>query len=158
ATDYYQTATNIYWAISALLSPVNTAMRYLTSQAGVSRPWAMLQQNLVLWFYTAFLQRLGTYLVDLNSGRLRVGADRSRQLLKELDLKTVPVVDEDRSNALGAIDTNAGLAGAPGKVAEPSAVTIGLFGQVKAGKSSLVNALLGEQRARTHVLPETRDV
>jgi predicted GTPase len=33
-----------------------------------------------------------------------------------------------------------------------------LIGQVKAGKSSLVNAFLGEQRARTNVLPETREV
>jgi predicted GTPase len=37
-------------------------------------------------------------------------------------------------------------------------VTIGVIGQVKAGKSSLVNAILGEQRARTHVLPETREI
>jgi predicted GTPase len=32
------------------------------------------------------------------------------------------------------------------------------MGQVKAGKSSLINAILGEQRANTHVLPETREV
>ena len=40
----------------------------------------------------------------------------------------------------------------------PEQVTIGLIGQVKAGKSSLINAILGEQRARTNVLPETREV
>jgi hypothetical protein len=33
-----------------------------------------------------------------------------------------------------------------------------LLGQVKAGKSSLVNALLSEQQARTDVLPATSDV
>ncbi len=37
-------------------------------------------------------------------------------------------------------------------------VTITLMGQVKAGKSSLINALLGEQRARTDVLPATASV
>jgi GTPase SAR1 family protein len=37
-------------------------------------------------------------------------------------------------------------------------VTVALVGQVKAGKSSLVNALLGEQRARTDVLPATGGV
>ncbi len=141
ATDYYQTASNIYWVIAAVFSPIETAARYLTSKAGVSRPWAMLQQNLVLWFYTAFLQRMGTYLIDLNSGRLRVGAQRYRELV---------------ANGMAAAD---GEKKEPTKPAnDKSSTTIGLIGQVKAGKSSLVNGLLGEQRARTNVLPETRDV
>src|SRR6185369_13426681 len=152
--DYYQTANNIYWLISAVLSPVNTTMRYMASQAGVSRPWAMLQQNLVLWFYTAFLQRLGVYLIDLNSGRLRVGADRYRQLLAERGQEAGGRGPESgrrgqesevRSQGSEIAD-NAALATAPAVVA------IGLIGQVKAGKSSLINALLGEQRARTNVL------
>ena len=42
----------------------------------------MLQENLLLWFYTAFLQRLGTYLIELNSGRLSVGATRYRRLME----------------------------------------------------------------------------
>ncbi len=37
-------------------------------------------------------------------------------------------------------------------------VTLALFGQVKAGKSSLVNALLGEARAVTDVLPATAEI
>jgi predicted GTPase len=37
-------------------------------------------------------------------------------------------------------------------------VTITVVGQVKAGKSSLINALLGEQRAETAVLPLTREI
>jgi uncharacterized protein len=139
ASDLYQTASNIYWAVSAVFSPVNTAMRFLASQAGVSRPWAMLQQNLLLWFYTAFLQRMGTYLIDLNSGRLRVGAARYRELMSGVQSP----VSEVKSTS-----PDSGI----------KAVTLGLIGQVKAGKSSLVNAILGEQRARTNVLPETREV
>src|SRR5262249_56303005 len=34
-------------------------------------------------------------------------------------------------------------------------VTLTLMGQVKAGKSSLINALLGERKAQTDVLPMT---
>ena len=139
ASDLYQTASNIYWAVSAVFSPVNTAMRFLASQAGVSRPWAMLQQNLLLWFYTAFLQRMGTYLIDLNSGRLRVGAERYRQLMSGVQSPVSEVKNESPDIGI-------------------KAVTLGLIGQVKAGKSSLVNAILGEQRARTNVLPETREV
>jgi hypothetical protein len=37
---------------------------------------------LLLWFYTAYLQRLGTYLIELNSGRLRVGVRRYRELMQ----------------------------------------------------------------------------
>ncbi|MFO0841240.1 MAG: GTPase [Gemmataceae bacterium] len=36
--------------------------------------------------------------------------------------------------------------------------SITILGQVKAGKSSLINALLGEQRARTGVVPTTDGV
>jgi uncharacterized protein len=153
ASDWYQTASNVYWAISAIFSPVNTVMRYMASQVGVSRPLALLQQNLLLWFYTAYLQRLGTYLIDLNSGRLKVGAARYRQLLKSQHA----VADAPPGGT--AVDTDDKTEGETADKAESvRQVTITLLGQVKAGKSSLANALLGEQRARTNVLPETREV
>src|SRR5262249_19238362 len=79
-----------------------------------------------------------TYLIELNSGRLRVGARRYRELLQA-------ATAEDGKARAGAAD----------RVGQ---VTIALMGQVKAGKSSLINALLGEQRAKTDVLPTTREV
>ena len=33
-----------------------------------------LQSNLLMWFYVSFLHRLGFYLIEMNSGRLRGGA------------------------------------------------------------------------------------
>jgi uncharacterized protein len=153
ASDWYQTASNVYWAISAAISPVNTAMRYLASQVGVSRPLALLQANLLLWFYTAYLQRLGTYLIDLNSGRLRVGAERYRQLLK-----TQRTADDQPPTGTAAAEDGRTEVAPVDKAEAVRQVTITLLGQVKAGKSSLTNAILGEQRARTHVLPETREV
>ncbi len=41
---------------------------------------------------------------------------------------------------------------------EPVSTSIAVMGQVKAGKSSLINALLKEQKASTSILPETRRV
>src|SRR5207249_6684969 len=85
--------------------------------------------------------------------RLRVGAERYRQLLKaqqavaEAPLGGTAVEQDDRTEVV-QVD----------KAESIRQVTITLLGQVKAGKSSLVNALLGEQRAKTNVLPETRDV
>jgi predicted GTPase len=133
ATEWYQSLSTLYWAVAAVFSPLETGARFAASQLGLSAPWQMLQQNLLVWFYTAYIHRLGTYLIDLNSGRLRVGPDRYRELVEQY---TAP----------------AGADGAP----EVAAVTVTLLGQVKTGKSSLVNALLGEQRARTDVLPATQ--
>ena len=137
AVDWYQSASTVYWVASALISPINTGLRYAATQMGLTTPLQMLQDNLLLWFYTAFLQRLGNYLIELNSGRLSVGATRYRRLVE------------------GA----AGGAGADGDEADQvRQVTVTLMGQVKAGKSSMVNALLGEQRARTDVLPATDEI
>jgi predicted GTPase len=140
AAQWYSTASNVYWMISAVFSPIDTGARYLASRFGMTQPWQMLQQNLLVWFYTAYVHRLGTYLIDLNSGRLKIGARRYREL--------VQAPDGDGAKA-------------PAKVVadeQVRRVTVTLFGQVKAGKSSVINALLGEQRARTDVLPATSEV
>jgi hypothetical protein len=80
ATGWYRTASNVYWAVATLFNPVQTGLRYVASQLGLSQPWQQLQQGLADWLYTAYLHRLGAYLIELYSGRLRVGADRYRAL------------------------------------------------------------------------------
>jgi predicted GTPase len=136
-SDWYQTANNVYWLVSAIFSPINTGVRYSASKLGMSRPLQLLQQNLFTWFYTAYVHRIGNYLIDLHSGRLRVGAHRYQELLK-------------------GMSTTPSVAGADGDAAEQvSQVALTVLGQVKAGKSSLINALLGEQLAKTDVLPAT---
>jgi predicted GTPase len=134
ATEWYRTANTLYWLGAAILSPVDTGLRFAASQLGVSRPWQMFQQDLIAWFHTAFVHRLGRYLIDLNSGRLRVGAERYRQLTCEPDVEAQVPLETARE------------------------VTLTILGQVKMGKSSFINALLGEQRARTDVLPATNTV
>ena len=139
-SDWYRTANNAYWLISALFSPINTGVRFTASKLGMSRPLQLLQQNLLTWFYTAYIHRIGTYLIDVNSGRLRVGARRYQELLKgRLEDSGAAVVDGDAAERIGQ-------------------VTLTVVGQVKSGKSSLINALLGEQRARTDVLPATDEI
>jgi predicted GTPase len=145
AADWYQTANNVYWAISSIFSPVNTALRYAASKVGVSRPFQLLQQNLLLWFYGAFVQRLGTYLIDLNSGRLRVGAKRYRELMAQHTTEAAPLAD------------GTGTA-VPDAAEQVRRVTLTTLGQVKAGKSSLINALLGEEKARVDVVPATSEI
>jgi predicted GTPase len=147
--DWYGMASNVYWIVSGVFSPLNTAMRYVASQVGMSRPLQMLQANLLLWFYTAYVHRLGTYLIDLNSGRLRVGARRYRELLQQA--KGIPAAAPPAPGGPAAAE-----AAEPEEVVRRVALTT--FGQVKAGKSSLINALLGEQLARADVLPATAEI
>ena len=139
--DWYQRGVTTYWIIAALFAPLNTAARYAASKLGLSKPLQMLQDNLLAWFYANFIHRVGTYLIDLNSGRLRVGAKRYRELVAQARLGMPP-----------------GASAAPAAPPAAAEVVITLLGQVKAGKSSLVNALLGEQRAGTDVLPLTSEI
>ena len=48
ASDYYQTASNIYWAVSAIFSPVNTAVRYLASGGVVPMGDVATESDLVV--------------------------------------------------------------------------------------------------------------
>jgi len=138
--DWYPIARNLSWLISSVFAPVTTAVRYFAVQAGMNRPWELLQDNLLVWFYTAYVHRLGSYLIELNSGRLRVGAERYRALQQASRAATPTGNGEHPSSDAVA------------------AVTLAVVGQTKAGKSSVINALLGEQRAHTDVLPATADL
>lgn len=145
ATDWYSVASKIYWAVATVLAPVQTGLRFAATHLGMTTPWRMLQENLILWFYTAYVHEVGTYLIDLHSGRLRVGASRYRELLAGRRTR-------DRTESA---DTTEAV---PEPDQQVDQVTITVIGQVKAGKSSLVNALLGEQRAITDVLPMTDEI
>jgi predicted GTPase len=154
-SQWYETGSKVWWAISALFNPVQTGMRYAASQVGLSGPLRLLQQNLYAWFYAAYVQRLGNYLIDLNSGRLRVGASRYRELVERMKAEAQRVESPLEKQAAGPFPAGDRAADAIDQVRQ---VTITLVGQVKAGKSSLVNALLGEQRARTGVVPTTSGI
>jgi uncharacterized protein len=134
AIGWYQKANNVYWLIGALFNPVETGARFAASRLGLTTTWNKLQENLVQWFFVAYVHELGRYLIDLESGRLRVGAKRYRELTAAVDARS------------------------PAHVATASPLTIVAFGQTKAGKSSLINAILGEQRAAADVVPLTDEV
>jgi predicted GTPase len=138
---WYRTARNAYWLASAVFSPVNTWLRYMASHVGMSKPFDMLQRDLLAWFFVAFVHRVGAYLIDLQSGRLRVGAIRYRELRNLHRGDALPFGEQQDQ-----------------KVPAARQVTILLAGQVKAGKSSLVNALIGEQKAVVDVLPATEAI
>ncbi len=144
ATAWYKTGQNVYWAGSAVINPVETAMRFFASRGILGNLFEKLQDNIILWFHTAFIHQLGHYLVELNSGRLKVGVKRYRELLNEN--KEPPALASKAPELLVGDETPTIRTG-------PKPIHLAVLGAVKAGKSSLVNALLGQQAATVDTLP-----
>jgi uncharacterized protein len=130
--DWGQTAWNVTWLARMAVNPLQAGIQFLTAKAGGS-VLNRVQSNVLVWFHTAYLHELGRHLIELNSGRLKVGADRYRDLMATKPGAPAPEGDTDTTTV--------------------ASITVAVVGQVKAGKSSLVNALLGEQRAVTDVVP-----
>ncbi len=135
ATDWYNKAVPFWWAASAFFNPIHTAARYAATQAGATAPLQMFQTDLIAWLHRSFVSRLGYYLIELNSGRLRIGVDRYRELKK----------------VVGRTDGQT-----PSQAVE--LVTLTVLGQAKAGKSSFINAMLGQQKAMTDITPATTGI
>lgn len=129
--DLGQKAWDYSWLARIALNPLKAGAQFVASKAG-GTILTQVQNNVLAWFHAAYLHELGRYLIELNSGRLRVGARRYRELIAAKE--------------------------APAAKAETLTLTVALVGAVKAGKSSLINALLGEDRAGVDVIPLTADV
>lgn len=138
APGWWRTASNAGWMASIVMNPLNIG-RYLISKVAMDPLAGQLQQNLLGAFYTLYVRQAGYYLIELNSGRLRGGSQRYREWLRRLETKV-------------AVATPSAV---PGPPAAPVIVTIAVIGQVKAGKSSLINVLLGARSAVADVLPST---
>ena len=83
AYGWYRTGQDVYWAGAVLFDPISAGLRYLASRNGLGGLMDRIQDNLVLWFHTAFIHQLGRYLIELNSGRLKVGVKRYREILAQ---------------------------------------------------------------------------
>ncbi len=134
AIDWGQRAWNLSWLARMAVNPLNAGVQFLASKASGS-VLDRVQENVMVWFYTAYIHEVGRYLIELNSGRLKVGAKRYLELLAAHE---APPVDGSPE---------------PTVPTATASLTVAVIGQVKAGKSSLINAMLGEQRAITDVVP-----
>jgi hypothetical protein len=82
AAGYLQKASDLYSYLLPLFSPVTGLVRLGTQQLMVKPAWRDMQQNLLRWFFRAYINRLGTHLIELYSGRLVIGADHYRRLTR----------------------------------------------------------------------------
>lgn len=154
AMAWYETGRNIYWLVSAVMNPLQTAAQVVATKGGMQAAAQQIQNNVMHWFYLTYVHEMGRYFVELNSGRLRVGAKKYRELM---DAHQVPPIlsEEEAAKRAAAAQAAAPPPAAAGPSADPTQVTVAIVGPVKAGKSSLVNAALGAAKAAVDVIPLT---
>ncbi|MGC8640289.1 MAG: GTPase [Isosphaeraceae bacterium] len=92
---YISKANDLYAMVSPIINPLSGLVRLGTRELLVKPAWRDMQQNVLRWFYQAFVNRLGVHLIELMSGRLAIGAEQYRRLTRrslprtaERDLET----------------------------------------------------------------------
>lgn len=133
-------AQKVIFVASSVMNPAKLFAYPLWRKSG--RVAFELQNELIRTYYQRYLRQLGYYLIEMYSGRLQGGSRIYRTKFGPMAAtQHAAAADTDLLNQIEAVET-----------------TIALLGQVKAGKSSLINALMADQVATTSILPETRQV
>jgi len=116
ASGYLQKANEIYGYLLPVFQPLTGLVRLGTQKLMVQPAWKNMQQNLLRWFFRAYVNRLGTHLVELYSGRLAIGSDGYHRLTRT-------------------------MRGKNSSVEEPGPLVVAVAGARDAGKSALIAAL-----------------
>ena len=130
----------IFFLATSITNPAKLLSYPLWRNAG--RVTIEIQNEAMRGFYQHYLAQISFYLIEMYSGRLRGGSKEYRQ-------------------KFGAMSVAAHAARGDDELlleSEATDTTIAVMGQVKAGKSSLINALMRDAVAEVSVLPETRQV
>ena len=131
AIDIAQRGYDI-WRIIRMLNPATAATQELRERLS-NKMYRWGREELAKRLARGYVKEVGRAAIDLYGGRLRVSAE-------ELDTHITEASARDR-RAVAEVQ------------AEPLRLLV--CGQVTAGKSSLINALAGEVRAASDVLPLT---
>ncbi len=138
---YVRWAGNAWLALGAVFNPPYAAARWAAGRLGSDPLVRELNADLRAYMFQAFVLSAGKYLIEVYSHRLRIGADRYRALTER------PAADVA---AESAPHSRVVEPASPGE-AEPLAIAVA--GQTAAGKSSLIQALVGEARVEVDRLP-----
>jgi hypothetical protein len=177
---FVRQATKAFWATKILLNPFNLA-QWGTSKVTNDNVTSDLQSEFLSALYVRFVKQLGYYLIEMNSGRLRAGADAYRcafgRLRKAeatdgcsaentlLDIQDASNRSLDLPGHDGAVEENPqSLSPSQAKTEVNSLpVKIAFMGESGVGKSTLIRTLLegpadrGTQRPNSGTLP-TRSI
>lgn len=169
--DWCQRGQNAYWLLAALFDPISTAARYAVARGLLSPLFERTRKNLIIWFHTLFIHRLGYYLIELQSGRLKVGSRRYRELKTQHDRSGTqprPVPEAEWASAVPEgkltppLDTPSPLlvdeapTGAASR--EPAALTVIITGPQGAGKTRLITAWTEELERNKQADHDTADL
>jgi hypothetical protein len=84
--SFMSKAGEYYNYLLPLFQPVQGLVRLGAQKLMAEPAWRGMQLNILRWFYRAFVQRLGTHLIEMYSGRLGIGADLYRKLTRRRPL------------------------------------------------------------------------
>jgi hypothetical protein len=79
---YISRANDLYSLLSPILNPLSGLTRLGTRELLVKPAWRDMQQNVLRWFFQAYVNRVGVHLIELMSGRLAIGAEQYRRLTR----------------------------------------------------------------------------
>ena len=131
-----------YDVLSLFWNPWGVVYRRATQHGVVTPMVKQLETDALATIYQAYILSIGKYLIELNSHRLKAGPDAWR---KWMEMRSEETGDAGHTQPRVSAD----------ETPEPVELRIVVAGQVKAGKSSLVNALIGRSEAVVDVLPST---
>ncbi len=130
----------IFFLATSIANPAKLMSYPLWRNAG--RVTVEIQNEAMRAFYQHYLRQVSFYLIEMYSGRLRGGSKEYRLKFGHMSVAAHTAAgDTELMIESEAVDT-----------------TIAVMGQVKAGKSSLINALMRDAVAAVSVLPQTREV
>ncbi len=132
-----------YDAVSLLWNPWGVLYRRAANRTVAQPMVGELERDVMAAVYQAYVLSVGKYLIELNSRRLKVGPDRWRRWME-------PQHEKGQDDAAESDEA--------AQVEPPVELRLAVVGQVKAGKSSLVNALVGRHEAQVDILPSTQRV
>ena len=133
AAGYYSKASEIYNFLLPVFSPATGLIRLGAQKLMVQPQWRNMQQNVLKWFFTAYVNRLGTHLIELYSQRLVIGADAYRKLTRRRGGKVVS--GHEGPGALSVAVAGSRHVGKSGLIA---ALTVACAGDLVAVKARLV--------------------
>ncbi len=137
---YLDNGQKLIFIASAIAKPMKLLFYPLWRRSGAVTD--ELQDEVAQVIYQQYLRTVGFYLIEMFSGRLRGG---SREYRDRFGRWATAMHRSGGRKELMVSDTT-------------QSITVAVMGQVKAGKSSLINALLRNQAAQTNILPQTRQV
>lgn len=132
ASKYY----NLYRAVSLPLSPIFSLLREIKDSFS-KRVLYAAADNVKLWLLKTYVKKVGYYGIELYSGNIVLDKNAFDNYLTDYSEQDLQSVQETPAT-------------------EPLRFLV--LGQVKAGKSSLINAILGEAKAIVDVLPSTQQL